>query len=129
MEAGPVNAFGLSNTALHGITPKKDALQEGSVHPLESTERNYENNVLQGKLDMISRTAGRGAALRLGMELKATSSVGHFPVFSNRHHFSRDVILNRDSSMSFKDVLGRPEDSERGVTLPHALLEKQFGLL
>nr|ACO15431.1 Proteasome maturation protein [Caligus clemensi] len=128
MESGAASSFGLSNSLLQGITPKKDSLAK-SVHPLEATERNYDDNVLQGKLDMISRTAGRGAALRLGMELKTTSSVGHFPVFSNRNYFSRDVILNRDSTMSFKDVLGQPENSERGVTLPHAILEKQFGLL
>ncbi|XP_040580027.1 proteasome maturation protein [Lepeophtheirus salmonis] len=128
MEIGPVNNYGLTDMMLNGITRKKDALLK-SAHPLEISDRKYEDNVLQGELDMITKTQGRAAALRIGMELKATSQVGHFPFMSNRNHFSRDVLLNRDSTISFKDVLGRPEHCERGINMPHACLEKQLGIL
>ncbi|CAB4055311.1 unnamed protein product [Lepeophtheirus salmonis] len=78
MEIGPVNNYGLTDMMLNGITRKKDALLK-SAHPLEISDRKYEDNVLQGELDMITKTQGRAAPFALAWNSRRRPKWGTFP--------------------------------------------------
>ena len=54
--------------------------------------------------------------------------VGHLPCITTRHNLLDDVITGRDETIGPKEVFGKPENHE-GLSLPHTVLEKKFGML
>ncbi len=54
--------------------------------------------------------------------------MGHLPCITTRHNLLDDVITGRDEAIGPKDVFSKPENHE-GLSLPHTVLEKQFGML
>merc|ERR1712105_219660 len=50
-------------------------------HPLMPSEASYKKNVEAAELNMLRKTMGAAMPLKLAMERKAASKVGHLPAF------------------------------------------------
>ena len=65
---------------------------------------------------------GFHAPIKIQMEKRLVSGNGHLPCITTRSNFSRDILEDKDSIVSFDDLLGRPENFE-GLSQPHDVIE------
>lgn len=76
---------------------------------------------------MLRNIQGLHAPLRIGMELKAASKIGHLP-FLPSSNAMLDSLTGRDIDIGPDDVFNTPEFRE--ITgQPHAVVERSLGLL
>lgn len=114
------------NTTAHSAPLDEScAAQLAFVHPLRSSEQNYEANQANITLHMLRTREGIHAPLKLKMEQRAVAQVGRLPFLASSNA-SLDSLSGRDESIDFADYLGRPENSEL-MRQPHALTEKVIG--
>nr|CAG4644466.1 EOG090X0J8E [Lepidurus arcticus] len=81
----------------------------------------------QADFTMLKNIQGIHAPLRLHMEQRAVSRIGHLP-FLPRHNALLDALTGNDLNIDFDDVLCNPAESEV-MGQPHAMMEKLHGLL
>jgi len=110
--------------SVHG---KLDALHP--YHPLEKSEANFHKNRDEAEMDMLRRTFGIGFPLKLQMERKAVSQVGHLSCITTATKPSLDALLGTDATIGFDDILGKPENFENMTALPFNMIEKQMKLM
>eukprot|EP00088_Acartia_fossae_P050674 TRINITY_DN567_c0_g1_i4.p1 TRINITY_DN567_c0_g1~~TRINITY_DN567_c0_g1_i4.p1 ORF type:complete len:133 (+),score=40.12 TRINITY_DN567_c0_g1_i4:61-459(+) len=111
----------LKGNSVHG---KLDA--QHPFHPLQKSEANYHMNKDHSEMDMLRRTFGVGFPLKLQMERKAASQVGHLPCITTASRASLDALVGTDATIGFDDVMGKPENFESMTALPFNMIEKQM---
>ncbi|XP_052871190.1 proteasome maturation protein-like [Anopheles cruzii] len=97
-----------------------------SVHPLKQSEQNYAQHSHNLNMQMLRKREGLAAPLKLTMELKAVSKVGHLP-FLPSTNVARDVLTGRDEMIEFSDIYNTEEHQEI-MRQPHAVMEKTLGI-
>jgi len=117
--------YGLPNPMVAGLGATRPKV--GYAHPLEASERNFHKNRLHREMVMLRNIQGLHAPMRLAMELKVANKVGRLP-FLQSSMMMRDVLLGRDEEIGFEDILNTAEFREQ-MGQPHAILEKQLGIL
>ncbi|EDS43561.1 proteasome maturation protein [Culex quinquefasciatus] len=96
-------------------------------HPLKQSELNYDQHRQNLNLQMLRNREGLAAPLKLTMELKSVSKVGHLP-FLPSTNVARDVLTGRDELIDYTDIFNLAENSEI-MAQPHAVMEKNLGIL
>ncbi|XP_062551662.1 proteasome maturation protein [Armigeres subalbatus] len=102
------------------------AAQLQTVHPLKQSELNYDQHRQNLNYQMLRNREGLAAPLKLTMELKSVSRVGHMP-FLPSTNVARDVLTGRDELIDFTDLFNNDENSEF-MRQPHAVMEKTLGI-
>ncbi|ETN62545.1 proteasome maturation protein [Anopheles darlingi] len=97
-----------------------------TVHPLKHSEENYNQHRHNLNMQMLRQREGLAAPLKLTMELKAVSKVGHLP-FLPSTNIARDVLTGRDEMIEFSDIFNTPDHQEI-IRQPHAVMEKVLGI-
>merc|ERR1712240_54084 len=94
-------------------------------HPLMPSEAGYKKNVEAAELNMLRKTMGIAMPLKLAMERKAASRVGHLPCLTaGRSQASLEALTGADMTIGFDDVFGKPEDFEMLPPLPFNAIQK-----
>jgi len=94
-------------------------------HPLMPSEAAYKTNVEAAELNMLRKTMGAAMPLKLAMERKAVSRVGHLPCLSaGKSLASLEALTGADSNIGFEDIYGKPEDFEMLPPLPFNAIQK-----
>ncbi|CAD0198777.1 unnamed protein product [Chrysodeixis includens] len=117
--------FGVPNPLVAGLAATKNKL--GMSHPLEVSERSFHLNQDKMNMAMLRNIQGLHAPLKLTMEMKFTSKIGHLP-FLQRSNFQNDVLSGRHLEIGFEDILNTPELREVAGQ-PHAVVERSLGIL
>ena len=115
--------YGLADPMMDGLRLKKSDLQ--NAHPIEVSEKSFEKNRMAADMEQLRKLQGIHAPLRIMMEQRATSKVGHLPCITQRSNVLNDVINGRDETMDPADFFGKPENFE-GMAMPHAVIEKHL---
>lgn len=74
--------FGVADPLVEGLKQQRSQLQK--AHPLQASEAEYDGNVLRSELKLAREIQGLHAPIRLMMEHKSVSKVGHLPCISQR---------------------------------------------
>lgn len=93
-------------------------------HPIINSELNYHKNKEEAEMDMLRRSFGLAFPLKLQMERKAATKVGHLPCITTTCRPSLDALLGSDATIGFDDTLGQPEDFESLPALPFNIIDK-----
>nr|CAD7460900.1 unnamed protein product [Timema tahoe] len=117
--------YGVPDVMTYGLSSTRPNV--ASSHPLEQSEKMYAKNKELMHMTMLRNLQGLHAPLRLTMELRAAEKVGRLP-FLPSSNFMRDVLSGRDEEIGFEDFLNTAEFREQ-MGQPHAVLEKQLGIL
>ncbi|XP_038063212.1 proteasome maturation protein-like [Patiria miniata] len=117
--------YGAPDLMLNGPSSVKESLTFS--HPLEDSEKYYWERQQQQEFQMLRKTQGLHAPLKLQMELQAARQIQRAPCLPSSNA-SLDTLLNRDETIGFEDYLNAPGDAEV-MGNPHALMEKKLGLL
>nr|AQS22663.1 proteasome maturation protein [Pseudodiaptomus poplesia] len=118
--------FGVPEVMLDNDSVVNRMDQKHPHHPLYVSEKNYHKNKEEAELEMLRRTMGIAMPLKLQMEKKFTSVVGHLPCISTRSNASYEALLGIDSDIGFDDIMSKPENFENMTALPFNLVEKHF---
>merc|ERR1711879_11638 len=128
--------MGIDNTDVEGQFARPDIFDQKGVmgrmdnkfpfHPLERSEAKYHKNVEQSELHMLRRTIGMATPMRLVMEKKAASKVGHLPCISVRSQASLDALTGADSNIGFDDMFGKMENFEMMTDSPFNMVNKHL---
>uniref|UniRef100_A0A8W7PJQ9 Proteasome maturation protein n=4 Tax=gambiae species complex TaxID=44542 RepID=A0A8W7PJQ9_ANOCL len=97
-----------------------------AVHPLKQSELNFDQHRHNLNMQMLRKHEGLAAPLKIAMELKAVSKVGHLP-FLPSTNLARDVLTGRDEMIEFSDIFNLEEHQEV-MRQPHAVMEKALGM-
>ena len=73
---------------------------------------------------MLRRTRGQAMALKLVMERKAASKVGHLPCISLANKASLDALTGDDFAIGFDDMFGKMENFENMTDSPFNVVGK-----
>ena len=76
------------------------------------------------ELRMLRRTQGQAMALKLAMERKAASKVGHLPCLSLASRASLDALTGADGNIGFDDIFGQRENFENLTDSPFNVVGK-----
>merc|ERR1712226_1139968 len=77
-------------------------------HPIMPSEAAYKTNVEAAEFNMLRKTMGIAMPLKLAMERKAASRVGHLPCLSaGRSQASLEALTGADMTIGFDDVGNR----------------------
>uniref|UniRef100_A0A182MPB2 Proteasome maturation protein n=1 Tax=Anopheles culicifacies TaxID=139723 RepID=A0A182MPB2_9DIPT len=116
------------NEFLGHLEPRDEtcAAQLQTVHPLKQSELNYNQHRHNLNMQMLRKHEGLAAPLKIAMELKAVSKVGHLP-FLPSTNVARDVLTGRDEVVEFSDIFNLEEHQEL-MRQPHAVMEKVLGM-
>jgi proteasome maturation protein len=109
-----------ANVSCHKV-PQSCSFILTNLHSLQFEAKRHNLN-----LQILRQREGLAAPLKLTMELKAVSQIGHLP-FLPTHNASRDVLLGLDEGIGFNDFLGTQEFSEV-LRQPHAVMEKALNI-
>ena len=78
------------------------------------------------ELRMLRRTQGQAMALKLAMERKAASKVGHLPCISVANKASLDALTGDDFAIGFDDMFGKMENFENMTDSPFNVVGKHL---
>ncbi|CAG7818338.1 unnamed protein product [Allacma fusca] len=117
MASPMVYGLGANSKRSHTIGP----------HPLELSEKTFQKRQEEQEFYRLRKLQGLHVPLKLKMERKITLRSGHLP-FLPRSNASYDVLTGRDELITFEDFLGHRHEPE-SMGQPHAMVEKQIGLL
>lgn len=78
-------------------------------------------------MQVLRNTQGLHAPLRIAMELKSASKVGHLP-FLKSSNIMMESLTGRDLEIMPEDLFNTGEFSEV-AGMPHAVVEKSLGIL
>ncbi|XP_014680360.1 PREDICTED: proteasome maturation protein-like isoform X2 [Priapulus caudatus] len=121
----PEGSYGVPNRMLYGLQSAKEKI--APAHPLESTEKMHREPANHIDLNMLRRTQGMHAPLRLQMEIRAASKIRRLPCISSSN-LMLDTVLARDDVITWDDVLNNPADAEMMLD-PYLMMEKKLGIL
>lgn len=76
---------------------------------------------------ILRNTQGLHAPLRIAMEMKAASKIGHLP-FLPSSNLMMDVLTGRDLEIGPEDIFNTNEFNET-MLMPHATMERSLKLL
>jgi len=93
-------------------------------HPLMRSEASYKENWEQAELNMLRKTMGLSMPLKLSMERKAASRVGHLPCLSVASKASLEALTGQDMLMGFDDMFGKVENYESMTDSPFNVMQK-----
>jgi len=93
-------------------------------HPLMRSEASYKENWEQAELNMLRKTMGLAMPLKLSMERKAASRVGHLPCLSVASNASLEALTGQDLLMGFDDMFGKVENFESMQEMPFNAVDK-----
>jgi len=108
--------------ARDGVQSKMD--NKFPHHPLMKSEINYKENWEQAELNMLRKTMGLAMPLKLSMERKAASRVGHLPCLSVASNASLEALTGQDMMMGFDDLYGKVENFESMTDVPFNVVGK-----
>ncbi|XP_076037636.1 proteasome maturation protein [Oratosquilla oratoria] len=93
-------------------------------HPLEASEKTYQERYDKRRMTSAAQTFGIGFTLHLKHERAAVSvpTIGHMPVLprSNAHY---QALTGKDLDIGFEDTLATDLEFSR---TPHTVMEKQY---
>ncbi|XP_076244999.1 proteasome maturation protein [Calliopsis andreniformis] len=121
----PDDNYGVANPMVSGLSATRQNI--GYSHPLEASERNYQQNRDRMNMALLRNIQGLHAPMRIAMELKAAEKIGRLP-FLPSSNMMKDVLLGRDEELGFEDILNTAEFREQ-MGQPHAIIEKNLGIL
>ena len=113
--------FGLADKMQFGLTQVKNS-DPHLQHPIETSEKHFNLKSEQAQMEKLRMQQGFHAPLKIQMEKRLVSGNGHLPCITTRSNFARDILDDNDSTISFGDLLGRPENFE-GISQPHDVIE------
>ena len=113
--------FGIEDKIKYGLKQVKNS-DPHLEHPIETSEKHFKMNTEQAQMEQLRMKQGFHAPLKIQMEKRLVSGNGHLPCITTRSNFSRDILEDNDSIVSFSDMLGRPENFE-GLSQPHDAIE------
>ena len=113
--------FGLENKIQSGLKQVRDA-DPNLQHPIERSEKSFSQKSEDAVMESLRMQQGFHAPLKIQMEKRLVSGNGHLPCITTRSNFARDILEDNDSTISFNDVLGKPENFE-GLCQPHDVIE------
>ncbi|XP_018013762.1 uncharacterized protein LOC108670779 [Hyalella azteca] len=93
------------------------------MHPVESSERTYQERQEKLELQMATRTFGLGFAMHRRHERAAAgfAGIGHLNGVLPRSNAMHDALTARDVEIDFSDTLALDVFSQRS---PHELMER-----
>nr|XP_026693438.1 proteasome maturation protein-like [Ciona intestinalis] len=97
-----------------------------SSHPLEKSEREYDDKMKQMNFNMLRNSQGIHAPLRKQMELTAINKATTRLPFLPTSNLSQDILNGNDACISIQDNFSH-EDSEI-MGDPHLMMEHKLGL-
>ncbi|XP_063413424.1 proteasome maturation protein-like isoform X1 [Mytilus trossulus] len=121
----PEDQYGVPNVMLHGLQPGRKL--ERAVHPLEYSEKHWDENKRTMDFSMLRNTQGLHAPLKLQMEIHTAKHFGRLPCLASSNTML-DTLTGRDDLINFDDIFNSPYESEM-VGDAHLLLEKRQGML
>ncbi|VDI36787.1 proteasome maturation protein [Mytilus galloprovincialis] len=121
----PEDQYGVPNVMLHGLQPGRKL--ERAVHPLEYSEKHWDENKRTMDFSMLRNTQGLHAPLKLQMEIHTAKHFGRLPCLASSNTML-DSLTGRDDLINFDDIFNSPYESEM-VGDAHLLLEKRQGML
>ena len=113
--------FGLENKIQFGLKQVRND-DPNLLHPIERSEKSFSQKSEDAVMENLRMQQGFHAPLKIQMEKRLVSGNGHLPCITTRSNFARDILEDNDSTISFHDVLGRPENFE-GLSQPHDVIE------
>lgn len=94
-------------------------------HTLKASEETFVQQEWETNLQMLRRSDGLGAPLKMMMEMQAVQKVGRLPFLpSSRVHL--DVLTGRDETIGFESYLGGDEFAERRLHKPHQTVDNKL---
>ncbi|CAG5129482.1 unnamed protein product [Candidula unifasciata] len=123
----PKGLHGVPDAMMFGLQASRASQGLKSVHPLQATEEQWQNNVLKMDFAMLKNSQGIHAPLKLQMEIFAVSRMQRLPCLHSSN-IMLDTLTGRDDLIGFEDFLNNPADSEV-MGQPHAMMERKLGLL
>jgi len=123
----PNGSYGVPNAMLHGFQVGRASSGTGPQHPLENSEKLWDEH--QFKLDcaMLKNSQGLHAPLKLHMERHITSQITRLPGLQSSN-ILLDTLTGKDETVEFADILNTPGDSELMADV-HMMMEARAGLL
>lgn len=121
----PHGAYGVQDSLRSGFSSVKNELMPS--HPLELSEKNFQQNQDKMNLSSLRNIQGLHAPLKLQMEFRAARQVQRLP-FLQSSHLALDTLRGSDESIGFEDVLNDPSQSEL-MGEPHMMVEYKLGML
>eukprot|EP00618_Florenciella_parvula_P039462 CAMPEP_0119480436 /NCGR_PEP_ID=MMETSP1344-20130328/9243_1 /TAXON_ID=236787 /ORGANISM="Florenciella parvula, Strain CCMP2471" /LENGTH=125 /DNA_ID=CAMNT_0007514743 /DNA_START=36 /DNA_END=413 /DNA_ORIENTATION=+ len=95
-------------------------------HPLQAALKKDEFSI---KLDLVRRTYGSAAAMRLKSEKVAAEQIQRLPGLPSSF-VALDTIMNEDNFISFEDTLGDPFEAPTEPNFKlHDVMEIKLGML
>lgn len=113
--------FGIEDKMQFGLKQVKNS-DPHLQHPIETSEKHFNSKLEQAQMETLRMQQGFHAPLKIQMEKRLVSGNGHLPCITTRSNFARDILDDNDSTISFGDLLGRPENFE-GISQPHDVIE------
>jgi proteasome maturation protein len=121
----PEGSLGVPDRMLYGFPKARDG--NAKVHPLEHSEKYWNENKLKMDLSMLRNLQGLHAPLKLQMEHNITKKMRRLPGLPSSN-ILEDSLSGRDELIDFDDIFNAPEERETNMQ-PHLQIEKQLNLL
>ncbi|CAN9506038.1 unnamed protein product [Ophioblennius macclurei] len=121
----PQGSYGVQDSLRSGFTSVKNELIPS--HPLELSEKNFQQNKDKMNLSSLRNIQGLHAPLKLQMEFRAARQIQRLPFLSSSH-LALDTLRGSDESIGFEDILNDPGQSEL-MGEPHMMVEYKLGML
>ncbi|XP_077559461.1 proteasome maturation protein [Haemaphysalis longicornis] len=118
-------AYGVHDMMSHGFPSVKNSL--AACHPLEESERNYEENSRKMQLALTRSIQGLHAPLKLMVERKAALKVGRLPFLPSSNSML-ETLDGRDETITFEDLYNEFTESEV-LRPPLMVMQKHLNLL
>ncbi|CAG2210028.1 POMP [Mytilus edulis] len=100
----PEGQYGVPNVMLHGLQPGRKL--ERAVHPLEYSEKHWDENKRTMDFSMLRNTQGLHAPLKLQMEIHTAKHFGRLPCLASSNTML-DTLTGRDDLINFDDIFNR----------------------
>lgn len=84
----------------------------------------YQKNIEASELNMLRKTMGLAMPLKLAMERKSVSKIGHLPCISGGGNAMLEALTGQDSIMGFDDMFGKLENFETLPDTPFCVVDK-----
>ncbi|KAK2176748.1 hypothetical protein NP493_643g04037 [Ridgeia piscesae] len=121
-----VGSYGVPDRMLNGLRSDKEEMC--ARHPLEYSEKHWQENMQQMDMAMLRNLQGVHAPLRLRMERLTAQKVQRLPCLHSSN-LMLDTLNGRLDTIDFDDIYSDPEQQEEIQAQPHMFVERQLGLL
>ncbi|XP_075545394.1 proteasome maturation protein [Dermacentor variabilis] len=123
--SGEHGDYGVHDVMLHGFPSVRNSL--ASSHPLEESEKSFEENARKMQMATARSIQGLHAPLKLMVERKAALQIGRLP-FLPSSNTMLEVLDGRDETITFEDLYNEFSESEV-LRPPQLVMEKHLNLL